>query len=30
MLSTFEPPKAGPHQPSSDNQEIEFEGEDEI
>ena len=30
MLSTFEPPKAGRHQPSSDDQEIEFEGEDEI
>ena len=27
MLSTFEPPKAEPDQPSSDDQEIEFEGE---
>jgi len=30
MLSTFEPPKAGSHQPSSDDQEIEVEDEDEI
>ena len=30
MLSTFESPKAVPHQPSSDDQEIEFVGEDEI
>ncbi len=30
MLSTFEPPKAVPYQPSSRDQEIEFESEDEI
>ena len=30
MLSPFESPKAVPHQPSSRDQEIEFESEDEI